>query len=149
MTVTRDVIYDLLPSYFSGDASADTRALVEQHLAADPELKKMAERFGKLIPASGGAPPSVEADRAKAAFVRARGRAKLQIAALIWLLAAVFSFAMMMFVSVNGRFGFAHPGLILGVVFSVCALSMWLMTFSDHPERWYASFTGDPTDAAK
>lgn len=149
MTVTRDVIYDLLPSYFSGDASADTRTLVEQHLAADPELKKMAERFGKLISAGAGAPPSAEADRAKAAFVRARGRARLQIAGFIWLLAAVFSFAMMMFVSANGRFGFAHPGLILGVVFSLCALSMWLMSFSSQPERWYASFTGNPEDAGK
>ncbi len=146
MTVTRAVIYDLLPAYFSGDASADTRTLVEQHLAADPELKKMAERFGKLLSA-GGATPRGDADRAKAAFVRARGRAKLQIAGFIWLLAAIFSFAVAMFVSFNGRFGFAHPGLIMGGVFTVCAFAMWLMSFSSRPERWFATFMGDPTDA--
>jgi hypothetical protein len=33
MNVTRDVIYDLLPGYFSGDLSPDTRALVDEFLA--------------------------------------------------------------------------------------------------------------------
>ena len=37
MKVTRDVIYDLLPSYFAGDASADTCALIEAYFATDPE----------------------------------------------------------------------------------------------------------------
>jgi hypothetical protein len=34
--VTRDVIMDLWPLYVSGDASADTRALVEAFLLKDP-----------------------------------------------------------------------------------------------------------------
>ena len=33
MNVTREVIFDLLPVYFAGDASADTRALVEDFFA--------------------------------------------------------------------------------------------------------------------
>ena len=28
MKITRDVVYDLLPGYFAGEASADTRALM-------------------------------------------------------------------------------------------------------------------------
>jgi hypothetical protein len=36
MTVTRDVVSDLWPLYASGEASADTRALVEAFLASDP-----------------------------------------------------------------------------------------------------------------
>jgi len=34
--VTRDVVSDLWPLYASGEASADTRALVDAFLAADP-----------------------------------------------------------------------------------------------------------------
>src|ERR1044071_9867624 len=45
MTITRDVIFDLLPAYFAGDVSADTRALVEEFFATDPEFRKMAEKF--------------------------------------------------------------------------------------------------------
>ena len=38
MNVTRDVIYDLLPGYFAGDLSPDTRVLVDEFLAQDPEF---------------------------------------------------------------------------------------------------------------
>ena len=38
MEVTKDVILDLLPLYSADEASADTRALVEEYLAAHPEL---------------------------------------------------------------------------------------------------------------
>lgn len=40
MKVTRDVIVDLWPSYETGLASADSRALVEEFLAGDPELRE-------------------------------------------------------------------------------------------------------------
>ena len=38
MNVTRDVITDLLPAYESGEASRDTRELVEEFLRNDPEF---------------------------------------------------------------------------------------------------------------
>ena len=81
MKVTRDVIYDLLPTYFAGDASADSRSLIEEFFASDPEFGHMAERFRKLTTAR---PPgaSLEADRAKIVFDRARARVKLRLAAV-------------------------------------------------------------------
>lgn len=42
MKVTRDVVTDLLPLYFGGEASADTRALVEAYFAQDPEFARLA-----------------------------------------------------------------------------------------------------------
>jgi len=36
--ITRDVINDLLPVYFSGEASADSRHIVESYLANHPEF---------------------------------------------------------------------------------------------------------------
>ena len=41
MTITRNVILDLLPLYLAGEASDDTRALVEEFLTSDPPLAKM------------------------------------------------------------------------------------------------------------
>jgi anti-sigma factor RsiW len=45
MKVTRDVIYDLLPAYFSGEISQDTRRLVDEFLEQDPEFRQMMDRF--------------------------------------------------------------------------------------------------------
>jgi heme/copper-type cytochrome/quinol oxidase subunit 4 len=42
MNVTRDVMNDLLPLYFSGEASAGTRALVEQYFREHPEFEREA-----------------------------------------------------------------------------------------------------------
>ena len=44
MNITRDVILDLLPLYLADEASEDTRTLVEQYLANDPALAKLAEQ---------------------------------------------------------------------------------------------------------
>ena len=49
-TVTRDVISDLWPVYESGEASADTRALVEGFLARDPELAAQMKRIAEMRP---------------------------------------------------------------------------------------------------
>jgi hypothetical protein len=46
MTVDRDVIKDLLPLYLAGEASPATRKLVEEHLAANPELALLADAAG-------------------------------------------------------------------------------------------------------
>ena len=40
MKITRDVVIDLWPVYVSGEASADTRALVDAYLASDPEFAR-------------------------------------------------------------------------------------------------------------
>jgi anti-sigma factor RsiW len=49
MKITREVIYDLLPAYFAGEVSADTRALIDEFLTTDPEFARMTERFHKLL----------------------------------------------------------------------------------------------------
>lgn len=49
MNATRDVITDLLPLYFSGEASDDTRAMVEEYFKADPEFEHMARRMASSM----------------------------------------------------------------------------------------------------
>src|SRR5262249_44180826 len=43
MKITHDVIRDLLPVYFSGEASADTKTLVEEFLRQNPEFSNQVE----------------------------------------------------------------------------------------------------------
>jgi len=42
MHVTREVITDLLPIYFSGEASGDTKVLVEDYFRQDPDFERIA-----------------------------------------------------------------------------------------------------------
>jgi len=63
MEVTRDVILDLLPVYLAGEASTDTRALVEAYLERDRELARRIrgqwmEGLAKAVPAH--LPPDLE-----------------------------------------------------------------------------------------
>ncbi len=41
MSINRNVILDLLPIYLAGEASEDTRALIEEYLQSDQEMAKM------------------------------------------------------------------------------------------------------------
>ena len=77
MNVTREVVMDLLPVYLSGDASADTRDLVETFLKQDQELAqsirgRWVENMAKAVPSS--LPPELELR----AFRRTRGLLALQ-----------------------------------------------------------------------
>jgi len=47
MNVTREVISDLWPVYASGEAAADTRALVEAFLLQDPEFAELLQGRGE------------------------------------------------------------------------------------------------------
>jgi anti-sigma factor RsiW len=61
MKITRDVVGDLLTVYLSGEATADTRALVEEWMKTDAVLARQVEeaRRGDLPPVDPPA-PSVE-----------------------------------------------------------------------------------------
>ena len=61
MKVTRDVVKDLLTVYSAGEASSDTRALVEEWLRSDLELARQVEQAdGVTLPEVPPLPPTVE-----------------------------------------------------------------------------------------
>jgi hypothetical protein len=49
MLVTENVVRDLVPLYFDGEASADSRALVETWFASDPDLARSARKQSDAI----------------------------------------------------------------------------------------------------
>ena len=56
MYVTHDVVSDLWPLYASGEASADTRALVDAFLASDPAFAQVLRESGQIGVDPGAAP---------------------------------------------------------------------------------------------
>jgi hypothetical protein len=89
MNVTRDVITDLLPVYFSGEASADTRAVVEEFFKQDPEFARLAQdkkSQAMLNPMPVNLPPEHEK------ITLARTKSLLYLRALFLSFAVLFSF---------------------------------------------------------
>jgi hypothetical protein len=91
MEATHDVIVDLLPVYFSGDASAATRALVDDFLARDPVFAERVRREWHE-PLAGGASttaarPDVE--------VRSLQRTRRLLTALRWLFGLGLAFSLL------------------------------------------------------
>ena len=71
MNITRNVVKDLVTVYLAGEASADTRALVEDWLRSDPDLAAQVDRArGLELPVVALPAPTVE----KRAFDRTRRR---------------------------------------------------------------------------
>lgn len=85
MTVTRPVIVDLWPLYVSGEASAETRALVDDFLKNDPEFAAQLRRDPLGCVEAPPPPPDTE--------TRAFARARQQLRGYPWLLqlALIFS----------------------------------------------------------
>jgi len=70
MNVTRDVVLDLLPSYLAGEASADTRALVDEYLRRDPDLERRVRARDIALVRDVAAAPAPE--RELASFLKTR-----------------------------------------------------------------------------
>jgi anti-sigma factor RsiW len=104
MTVTRDVVKDLLTVYLAGEASGDSRALVEDWLKSDPELAADVERARRNEwPAVAAPQPAVEK--------RALDRTRRYLRTRSVVLGAAIYFSSLPLTVVFGRDGFR--GLLL------------------------------------
>jgi hypothetical protein len=66
MNVTREVVTDLLPIYLSGEASGDTKVLVEDYFRQYPEFERMARNVATpLETLRSAAPVATSAEREK------------------------------------------------------------------------------------
>lgn len=88
--ISRDVISDLWPLYRAGEASRDTKALVDEFLAENSDFASTLHKSGEL---GGVIPPfrlSPEAELRLLEDARLRARNKLVIVGVGMALAAVF-----------------------------------------------------------
>lgn len=153
MKITRDVIYDLLPAYFAGDVSADTRSLIEEFFATDAEFGRMASRFKTLLEEKGArAQPETDAAREREAFDCTREAAELRVkaraAAFVWAFAGAFAWLIAL-LTWNQRMGFLNPGAILGVFFLAGAVVAFLLSFYVRPESPWRALVGFDDETLK
>lgn len=129
MKVTRDVVMDLLPLYVAGEACADTRALVDEFLEQDSDLRHRVREGGldALVPTGmpgGTVPPDVELRSLR----RTRGRLRWQRLTYAWALAFSFGCLTSVVSFQGGQVHFRlllvdYPGLFAPC--AVLALSLW------------------------
>jgi hypothetical protein len=74
MNVTREVVTDLLPIYFSGEASGDTKALVEDYFRQDPDFERIARNAARPL----------ETLRAAAPIAASSEREKRDLESILW-----------------------------------------------------------------
>ena len=70
--LTRNIILDLMPIYLAGEASEDTKTLVEEYLKTDPELAKLSQHATKTSLSQVPVPIAKEAEME--AYVKATQR---------------------------------------------------------------------------
>jgi anti-sigma factor RsiW len=100
MKVTLDVIRDLLPLHLAGEASADTRALVEEFLKDDPEFaRSVAHAPGRLVAAE--IPPVLTQEDEMKTLVATKRMVRLQ--SVVFAFAILFSALPFAFGSTDSR----------------------------------------------
>ena len=90
MNISKEVIRDLLPIYVAGEASADTRALLEDYLRANPEFARQVRSRAETTAALLAPPPPLTPDHEKSTLERVRAferhRTYLRGFAIAWTL---------------------------------------------------------------
>jgi hypothetical protein len=125
MNVTRDVVLDILPLYFAGQVSADTRALVDEFLRADPDFARMSSRFDALLQERGQAPEETE----RHAFQRTRRLLRYRNQLIGF--AAAFTMLPFSFVFRGGRLEFLlyRDWPTAAALFGFYAIGCWIAVY--------------------
>lgn len=99
MNITRDVVIDLLPLYESGEASADTRAIIDEFMRTDAEFARIvkATRAPAAPPKATAVSPEAHVERT--AVSRTRQALKRQS----WTLGLALFFTLVPFSFVDWR----------------------------------------------
>jgi len=124
MKVTRDVVMDLWPLYLAGEASQDTRDLIDEFLKQDTEFANMRAKNDEqnpLKPVAINLPPDIEAR----SF--ARTRRGLQGRSVFRILALAFTGLGLVRLVTDWPFAKASPLNALGTL--TVAVAFWIAFF--------------------
>ncbi|MGD0309807.1 MAG: hypothetical protein ABSC02_11005 [Acidobacteriota bacterium] len=129
MKITRDVVTDLLPTYLANEASADSRALVEEFFRQDPEFARLAKDRQKedLL----GAPPRAPLGKEQELETLIRTRAALHVRALwrtfailftLLPLSCAFSSRGLVWIMIRDAPAFAETCIVIAII---CWVMYW------------------------
>jgi len=133
MIIEREVIVDLLPAYFSGEASTATRRLVEDFFRDNPEFEKSARSAAGPLESLRAPAPKLDPEKEKLALERARLVTETR-SSFFWL-AVISTLMLLLFRIQNGKIvwivwsGSASGSGSRGPVFIAMAVFFWLFYF--------------------
>jgi hypothetical protein len=125
MKLEREVIVDLLPAYFSGEASAATRALVEEYFREHPDFEASARRAGGPLESLKAAPPSLDPEKEKLALERARLVVETR-SSFLWM-AILFTLLFLFRIHDHKIVWVLWTKPLSGIIFSAMAAFFWLL----------------------
>lgn len=100
MNVTRDIVIDLLPLYYSKECSRDSKLLVEEFLKTDPDFEKLANRFAQNLLSKSIPQRLNEEDEMKSL---SKTRRQLRLRSYLLALAIFFSIVPFSFLYTQGK----------------------------------------------
>ena len=93
MEISRNVVLDLLPLYIADEASSETRQLVDQYLASDPELANIAKKLSNSELIS-EVPIPINKEREMEVYEEAKLQQRKYIITLVAVVSAIILFLM-------------------------------------------------------
>ena len=130
MKLEREVIIDLLPAYFSGEASLATRTLVEDFFKENPDFEKSARSAGGALETLKVSPPALDPEKEKLTLERARMVTETRTS-FFWL-AVLSTLMLFLFRIQNGKIiwiVWSAPSGGRGALFIAMAVFFWLFYF--------------------
>ena len=126
MTVSRDVVVDLLPLYLAGEASAGTRDLIDGYMKEHPdfavEMRSRVERGAEMF---GTATPALP-DQEKATLERVRRFNRNRTYWLGFAIAYTLVPLSFVFVGSDVRWVMLRDNPKQAILFWICAAGCWL-----------------------
>ena len=127
MNISKDVINDLLPLYFSEDCSADTMQLVEEYLKSNPDFEKWAKRLNKN-PLPKDIPQNLQITDEMNSLLKTRRLLKARgifMGFAIFFSLVPFSF----FISEEHSFFMLLDAPLSALLFAICSIPLWIGYF--------------------
>jgi hypothetical protein len=133
MNVTDDVLNDLLTLYLAGEASADTRALIEDRARREPAF---AARLAAARAVDLGGPPPAGSPRDGELEALTRTRQAIFLRTLFWSGGLLFTLLPLVFSFGDGRVEFLILGKYPGLMWSFwsVAAAAWVACYVMHRE---------------
>ena len=130
MKVEREVIIDLLPAYFSGEASAPTRALVEDYFREHPDFEKTARSANGPLEELKVPISALDAAHEKLVFERAR-QVRETSSSYLWM-AILFTLMLFMFRIHDHKIVWIlwEKSVQSGITFAAVAAFLWVLFFN-------------------
>jgi hypothetical protein len=123
MNISRNVVKDLITVYLAGEASADTRALVESYLKTDPHLARDVEAArGSSLGLPATRMPTAEKQALDATRQQLKNRTSTLVVAIVFtVLPLTFAFH-----GTTITFFLIRDAPVIGIAWWVTAAIMWI-----------------------